>query len=160
MGTFDLPAVVGIEQGEGPARVSISGNLGDQSDLSAIAALKASHVIVDLTNLLRINSRGVVLWLEMIESLCANVKRVEIHNASHAFVNQYMMVSGFAGTARIESVQATFLCKECGDTAVIILERNIDFPHGTVEPQHIPECGRCHRMMAPDDPIFDIELPR
>lgn len=158
MGTVDLPAFIDVEKADGFVRVTIGGNITDRADLSEAAAVQAPKVVLDLENLHRINSRGVILWMDMIDSICKKSGRVEIQNASHGFMLQYSMIRRFSGTARIESVMATFQCEDCQDTKTIALHRAQDFPDGRVRPKVLPRCKRCKSEMVPDDPIFDVDL--
>jgi hypothetical protein len=158
MGTVDIPSQVRIEEGNGYVRVAISGNLTQDTDLGAISSIKAPRVLVDIAQLHRFNSRGVVLWMEMIEQLCKNSDLVEIWNAGHAFVQQFSMISRFAATAHIESVKATFVCDKCGATDELMLERKRDYPTGRPEPRMIPVCTRCGAEMVPDDQVFELDL--
>jgi hypothetical protein len=158
MGSVDSPARFDIRRDNTEIRVLVSGCITDFTDLSEVAALSAPHVVLDLANLVRINSRGTILWTKMIESLCQHSKRVDIHNAPHGFIHQYITIHNFMAQAHLESLLATYLCEECGLTKTVTHDRAKDFHDGRVEPKPGPKCSRCHNQMIPDDPVFEFDL--
>src|SRR5262245_54459979 len=104
MRTIDSPEKVDIAIDGEVVKIAICGNITDESDLTAAAKIRARRVIIDLGRFGRMTSCGVVLWIEMIDELCANAEVVRIENAPHGFLQQYAMIAGLAASARIESI--------------------------------------------------------
>ena len=158
MGPTDHPEQVEITTERGVVWVKIRGNLVGESELSSVAEIRAERVVLDLDSLIRMTSRGIVIWMRMIEELCSNVPTVEIKNAPHGFIQHYVMIEGFAATARIESIRATFACDRCDRQQKVTLERSSDFPDGRVHPKRTPWCDACQEPMVPDDILFEHEV--
>jgi hypothetical protein len=156
--TSDLPATVHVQREADCVVVTIGGNITDQADLEELAKLTAPRVVVDLENLIRFNSAGIVVWMKAIQSLCSASTTVEIHNAPHSFMHPYSMIRGFAATARIQSIVATYYCDRCDEPRLIKLNRRQHFPDGHLSLAYNPECKECSGLMAPDDPIFDMKI--
>jgi hypothetical protein len=158
MGTMDLPETIEITRDGDVVHVQLGGNLTDASDLSDIAKLEAKHVILDLAALGRMTSQGVRRWMEMLEALCTRIDSVHIRNATHGFVQPYAMIQGFAASARVDSICATYACERCGAQETVVLERERDFPQGSLQPAITPSCARCKTPMVGDDLLFEMEL--
>jgi hypothetical protein len=159
MATTDLPASIEIDNGGDAVRVTIRGNVTDQSDLSRLAVVRAPRVILDVAQLNRFNSGGIVVWMEAIRALCSASRRVVIENATYAFMQPYAMIRGFAAEAQIESVLATYHCDRCDEPRIVTLDRAAHFPNGKLPLAHNPECSTCGGLMPPDDPMFEMSLP-
>jgi ABC-type transporter Mla MlaB component len=139
-------------------QVRFHGHITVESDLSEVRNIEAEAVVLDLADLGRLTSQGVILWMEMMEALAKNVGAVQIRNATHGFLQQYSMIEGFAAGARIESVRATYACEACEAHAAVLFERSRDFPDGHLRPPDGPMCQRCQQPMVADDLLFELGI--
>jgi class 3 adenylate cyclase/anti-anti-sigma regulatory factor len=81
-----------------------------------------SIVLLDLGGLNRISSLGIRYWMEAVRRLPAGAEAVYVVNAPPPVVDQYLMVSGFAGVSQLLSILAPYACDHCGEEVV----RSID----------------------------------
>jgi hypothetical protein len=90
---------------------------------------------LELSGISRINSCGVREWVNFMRSLPPECE-VELDRCPPSVVAQLNMISNFAGSARILSVQAPYVCEACGNEENVLL---------TVTPGVSPEIGarRC-----------------
>jgi len=159
MGTMDLPEQVDVSIDGDSVRVDLGGNITDTSDLTNLTTIQAAKVVIDLENFGRMTSRGVTIWMEMIEELCRHVPEVRIENAPHGFLTQYAMIHGLIAKARIDSIRAGFACDRCGAEKTVSFFRATDFPDGQLDPtKDAPPCDRCKITMVADDLIFEMDV--
>ncbi len=125
--------------------VSLKGPINEDADLEPLAGAlrdlfrdsraKPTRLRLELSGISRINSCGVREWVNFIRSLppeCA----VELDRCPPSVVAQLNMISNFAGSARILSVQAPYVCEACGNEENVLV---------AVTPGVSPEIGamRC-----------------
>ena len=132
-------------RGAAPAtRVTLSGDLTEDTDLSELLGTLSGKVVFDLAGIRRINSPGVREWLQFVESLGARGVVFELERCSPAVVHQLNVTSNFRGSGTVRSILAPFFCPSCEreHARLIELEGNPRAPappSGDDEP--CPTCG-------------------
>ncbi len=129
-------------------RVELTGSIDEDSGFAALAKeLSAATTIrFDLAGIRRINSCGVREWVNFVRSLTAP-HRIEIERCSPVVVSQMNMISNFVGTARVLSVQASFVCEKCDHEESVLL--NVE--KGQRPALGVVVCPRCGVAMEFDD---------
>lgn len=137
-----------VQRSNGVAVVTVSGSVDEDADFAALARDIAPHkqLRMDLAEIDRINSCGVREWVNFIRSIPAD-SSIELVRCSPAFVSQINMISNFTGAARVSSVQAPYVCEECGH------ETRVEFDVSPGQQPELPEvpCPECKAAMEFDD---------
>jgi len=89
----------------------VKGIIDENADVSFFRELRGA-VAIQLRELRRINSFGVRLWMNGIESVPEGVS-IDLYDCPPPFVDQLNMLKGFIGRARVRSFLATYLCEAC-----------------------------------------------
>jgi hypothetical protein len=110
-----------IQDGE-VTHVALHGPVDEDANFAPLVEqLRAKgRVRFDLSGIARINSCGVREWVNFIRAL-PNGCTVELEKCTPAVVSQLNMISNFAGTARILSVHAPFVCDQCGHEEDVLI---------------------------------------
>jgi len=121
------------------ANVSLSGVINEEADLVQIAKNLEGQdkVRLDLEHVQRINSSGIREWMHFIGPLSEG-RHVELVRCSPAIVAQLNVFRDFAGTAKVKSFQAPYLCPSCDDQKLL----DIEVGAGEQAPETIP-CEQC-----------------
>ena len=138
-----------FEHDGGETRVSLSGEITEDSDFAQILAEARELVVVDLAAVKRINSCGVREWIAFVSALIASGKTLCLDRCSPPIVQQLNMISNFAGKSRVRSVFAPYYCSSCDSE-----ERELLDLEGSTGPPVIAEfvkCPHCGRDMEFDD---------
>jgi eukaryotic-like serine/threonine-protein kinase len=131
-------------------RIRIVGKLTEHADLMPLLPHLREQPCIDLSGISRINSSGIRNWMTFIRSLPPE-HAVELEGCPVAFVAQLNLISNLAGTARIRSVFAPYLCTRCDAT----LERLVmcaALPESTTE--ICDKCGGPTELDADMDEYF------
>ena len=137
-----------ITEDNGAKLVALKGSVDEDADLAALLkdVGQATRLRFDLSEIHRINSCGVREWVNFMRSLPA-ASHVELEKCNPVVVLQMNMISNFAGTASVLSVQAPFICDSCGEEANVLLaiQKGVSPVLGKMT------CPKCGETMAFDD---------
>jgi hypothetical protein len=133
-----------IENGE--SEVRLFGIIDEHADLSALDALPARRVVLNLRGIRRINSFGVRLWMDQIKKVSARVP-LEFVEVPPPIVDQANMLEGFLGRGKVISFYVPYACETC-DQYVERLVTAADCVRGG-----LPEvrCATCSSVLEVDD---------
>jgi len=93
--------------------VSVRGRLSESFRGDAVGEKLSGTVVFDLAEVERITSFGVREWLAMLDA-AKSASHIYLARCSEAVVAQLGMIRKFAGTAKIVSFFAPYLCESCG----------------------------------------------
>ena len=103
-----------IRAGGGYNFLKLRGTVDEDNNLTALTQkLDAEMVILDLSEVERINSYGVRDWVNWLGELETAGKRIVMVRCSPAIVGQANMVTNFSGDAVIMSFFAPYYCGNC-----------------------------------------------
>jgi ABC-type transporter Mla MlaB component len=136
-----------IEHAGGTARVTLVGDITEQSNLRALLAQLSTPVTLNLSGIRRINSAGLREWIDFAEALRQKVNRVVLDRCSVAFVHQLNMIEGFSGGAVIQSVFAPYFCGACSSEHSEL----VDLSGASVTLADTMTCPKCGGSMEFDD---------
>ena len=136
-----------INTDDGMANVALSGVINEEADLQQITKNLEGHehVRLDLAGIHRINSSGIREWMHFIGPF-TEAREVELVRCSPAMVAQLNVFRDFAGTARVLSYQAPYLCPDCDAQKYLDVEVEQEEP----TPETLP-CTSCEGEMEFDD---------
>lgn len=97
---------------DGPSRVKLTGAIDENADLAGIFASLEGDTVFDMTGVERINSIGVLRWIDEITPF-SKKHRVTVENCSYPVVLQANIVANFFGSATIVSCVAPYFCPSC-----------------------------------------------
>ncbi|MBN2724810.1 MAG: hypothetical protein JXR95_12125 [Deltaproteobacteria bacterium] len=131
--------------------INIIGIIDEDNNLEEIGErVGTGTVLLNLSNVERINSCGVrdwVNWLTKIESKGAKVVLLE---CSPAIVAQINLVSNFISKSLIQSFYAPYYCANCDKEKVLLIEsstmKNVETPSAPIS-----RCDDCDGVMEFDD---------
>ena len=132
----------------GVSVVKLKGPISEDADFNPLQAELQSHGAIrfDMSGVGRINSCGVREWVNFVRAL-PGASKLELERCPPVVVAQINMISNFAGSARILSVFAPFVCDACGSEDEVSLQ---------LTPGQIPDlgevkCKSCGEVMEFDD---------
>lgn len=137
--------------------VRVAGTVDESFDPGVLLSeISGKKIILNLRAVNRLTSFGVREWTNAMRELGRKAERVFFVECSPAFVNQLNMVSNFAGSARVLSVQAPFHCDACGWDYEVTCEIRGD--EAASLPR--PACEKCGQPMEfDDDPNSYFKFP-
>jgi ABC-type transporter Mla MlaB component len=127
--------------------VVMSGSLDEKALLDELVQEIDQPVCLDLADLRRINSHGVLLWSQFLQRIAAT-GAIELRRCSPAFVSRLNVIAGFQGPAKVVSVNMPFICVTC--EAERTVEMSIEDAALDAE---LPQmtCERCAARMTFDE---------
>lgn len=132
-----------------PPVLRLHGAIDEDADFSDVleTAKKYPDLRIDLAEITRINSVGVREWVNFIRAL-DDRRSVVLEKCVPVVVTQLNMIANFAGTARVASVYAPYVCEECGHEESILVDtsQKIDVDAFAERP-----CNQCNETMELDD---------
>jgi anti-anti-sigma regulatory factor len=93
--------------------VTVKGMISERSELTPPNVAPGQRVIIDPAGVNHINSLGVRIWIDFVDSLCGRTQEVVIRQLSPALVLQASMISSFLGCARVETFVTPWVCGNC-----------------------------------------------
>jgi hypothetical protein len=130
-----------VEEAAGGVRFALVGIITEKSDFSPLLQKKAEHVVLDLSEVERINSAGVGGWIVFVKSLTSSRKEVILDRCSVPIVHQMNMLTNMTGGAKIRSVQLPYVCNNCGAEQQETLDLEAHSPSSIQLQLTCPECG-------------------
>ncbi len=132
-----------IEAASAPVAVSLSGEITENSDFTALIAEFLPHrqLAIDLSDVHRINSCGVREWIRFVTEIGKDGKHVILERCSVEFVNQLNMIANFRGRAEVRSAFAPYYCATCSVERLRFLDLSDGRAPTLDEPHPCPDCG-------------------
>jgi hypothetical protein len=118
--------------------LTLAGVIDETVRLVELAARIGPEVAIDLGEVKRVNSVGVLGWLRFMRALAG--RRVALRRCPPAVIEQMAMVLGFQGHARVESVLAPYACPKCHQERLELIGRK-DGASGQPPARPCPSCG-------------------
>jgi serine/threonine protein kinase len=143
------PAVVELlTQGE-VAVVTLSGVIDERfpgfGDLGAVAT-----VVLNVSEVTRMNSFGVRQWLAAIAALPGSMMRLYLLGCPTFFVDHLNMMASFGGAGKVLTVLAPYMCPDCGTGANEIIDVLVEGATLLRDPPD-RECARCGTRLELDE---------
>jgi len=137
-----------VAEASGATRVVLRGAVDEGADFAALAnLLRGKNAIrFDLQGIQRINSCGVLEWVNFFRGLGA-ASKIQFERCSPFIVWQMNMISNFKASATVLSVMAPYVCTSCGHAADFVVELKSP-KRPTLGPV---ACPKCAAAMAFDD---------
>jgi anti-anti-sigma regulatory factor len=128
--------------------VALRGDIDEKSGFARLVDDVKDGAVLDLSGVERINSVGVRNWMELMQALEKQGKRVTLACCAVPVVHQLNMIARFSGAATVASIKAPFLCPACEMSRVV----DVDLAR-PVEPQIAAPvtCPKCRTAMEFDD---------
>lgn len=112
------------------------------------------HLILNLANIVQINSIGIKKWAFMLRELYAKGKTLEFHECSEMFIMQCNFVPELHQGVKIHSFKVLFECEDCDEVEARYLktdELNLD------QLPPVMLCPACHKPMPTENSrVFDF----
>jgi anti-anti-sigma regulatory factor len=138
-----------LEEESGAPVLRLYGAIDEDADFTDIleSANRYTEIRIDLGGITRINSVGVREWVNFVRALDSH-ESVVLERCVPVVVTQLNMIANFAGTGRVVSVYAPYVCDECGHE-----ESNLVDTSGTIDVESFSErtCPNCGETMELDD---------
>jgi hypothetical protein len=137
-----------IDEKDGSARVTLSGELTENSNLAALLEKCPAKVVFDLAGIQRINSPGVREWINFVNALDKRAATYSHERCSVPFVNQLNMISNFRGKGDVKSIFAPYFCTDCSREEARLIEAG---PNAGEQLRATLTCPHCGGSMEFDD---------
>jgi hypothetical protein len=125
--------------------LAIKGRIDENAELDRLAdELPLDAKVIDLADLVRINSIGVREWMDFAAGIQA--RDITLVRCAPAFVEQMNAIANFTGGLRIRSVLTAFECEDDGD--VVHVEVQTDAARRGELPK-APPCPGCGATTVP-----------
>jgi anti-anti-sigma regulatory factor len=132
-----------VARGADSTEVSLSGPIDELSNFDALfdAIASGQLVKIDLSQVHRISSVGVRVWIIFMDKLRASETPVQLVGCSVCIVRQMSMISQFRGHGTIASVYAPYYCVRCNKEQLRLIEMSGDIKTQLRKPVICPTCG-------------------
>ncbi|CAN5128971.1 hypothetical protein BH11MYX1_BH11MYX1_45860 [soil metagenome] len=138
-----------VEVREGVTYVALVGVIDEAADLAPVTRLPGP-MVVDLSELRRINSVGVRCWMDFVRAREATRdprETLTFERCSPAMVSQMSMITRFMGArSRVASVLVPYRCTSCGADHLEPLTVATN-----VQVQPTRSCSKCQARMELDE---------
>ncbi|ACY16383.1 FIST N-terminal domain-containing protein [Haliangium ochraceum] len=123
--------------------IELAGQLNEDFDSDAVAALMRGTTVLDLAHIERVSSYGVSAWLQMLEHAAPRLKHLYMARCAEFLVGQMMRFPEMCGDAQLLSFVAPYTCDNCGNDFVHTLDCNRDADElRAAAPPSVP-CSLC-----------------
>jgi hypothetical protein len=133
-----------IVERPGATTVEFTGDIDENADFGELKRRLKGAVAFELAGIRRINSFGVREWIDFIRQLPA-VTELSLAGCSPAFVVQMNMIANFRGPGKVRSIQAPFVCGDCGEEH----DQLIELPAERARPRTGPGPDLCPPRACP-----------
>ncbi|NOU27573.1 MAG: serine/threonine protein kinase [Polyangiaceae bacterium] len=146
------PQAVALDHVAGVAVLSLDATIAEDFAGASVGAALDGVVILDASQVVRVTSFGVREWLHMMRAVPSEAE-LYLYGVSPAVAAQMAMVRGFVGAARIISVLAPYLCRDCGAAwlRAIDCERDAEQILNGPAPSVCDRCGGVARFDEHED---------
>ncbi|MCC6810481.1 MAG: hypothetical protein IT381_23820 [Deltaproteobacteria bacterium] len=124
----------------GKAWIALKGDIDETASFAAILALDTKALVLDLSEVKRINSVGVREWVAFVSALTERNVDVVFERCSVPIVQQLNTIVSFRGRGVVASVFAPYYCRKCDHDHRHLLELSGDLPELDAA-MHCPKCG-------------------
>jgi hypothetical protein len=103
--------------------VQLTGPIDEEANFASLVQelTSCSQIRLNVAGVTRINSCGVREWIRFMRVLPAT-SRIEIESCTPVIVSQLNMINNFAGSAKVLSVQAPYVCDACGAQESVVVD--------------------------------------
>jgi hypothetical protein len=131
---------------DGVLRITLSGVIDDMVDLQPLFRELPPKLAVDLRGIERINSVGVLNWVELMSRITA-AHDLTIEGVSYPVVMQAICVRSFFGRAKVASCMAPYFCPRCRRVDNVVVRRE----EVAAGPAADKRCSNCSETMYFDE---------
>ena len=129
--------------------VRLTGLIDEDSGLETlIDRIPPGMAVLDLGGIRRINSCGVRDWMDWLAALEANQVQFVLVECPPAIIAQVNMIDAFLRGGVVRTMQAPFVCPDCGDERTVTLDTRT---LGDAPAAPSCECATCHVAMEFDE---------
>jgi ABC-type transporter Mla MlaB component/DNA-directed RNA polymerase subunit RPC12/RpoP len=123
--------------------IALAGSLDEWADMDALFDQLPSRatLALDLSQVKRISSVGVRVWICFIEKLKQHDIPFEMHGCSVVIVRQLNMISQFRGHGKLCSAYAPYYCAKCVKEQLRLIDLNADVATQLRQQMPCPTCG-------------------
>lgn len=128
--------------GPGRTKISLSGAIDEWADLDALfeEVPPGAKVSIDLSQVKRISSVGVRVWICFMEKLKQHDMAAELEGCSVVIVRQMNMISQFRGHGIVRSAYAPYYCATCNKEQLRLIDLGSDVTAQLRKPMQCPTC--------------------
>jgi ABC-type transporter Mla MlaB component/DNA-directed RNA polymerase subunit RPC12/RpoP len=133
-----------IVPGAERTEIALAGSLDEWADMDALfdqLPSRSSTLALDLSQVKRISSVGVRVWITFIEKLKQYDIPFEMHGCSVVIVRQLNMISQFRGHGKVCSAYAPYYCAKCVKEQLRLIDLETDVTAQLRESMPCPTCG-------------------
>jgi anti-anti-sigma regulatory factor len=128
--------------------LKLSGVIDEDNELSTLAEqVNSGTLVVDLSEIERINSCGVRDWVNWLGKVEKTGSKVVLSECSPSIVAQINLVNNFTGQGVVKSFYAPYFCPQCDHEKVLLIETRDAVGQ---KPFKAPTC-RCDECDGPMD---------
>lgn len=143
-----------IEPDQQPGRLFLSGYVNEYFDLTPLLENDSPRLILNLSQVVDINSMGIKKWIDGIKMLQSKGKTLEYEECPEVIVECCNTTPDFTEGVTIHSFKVTFMCQNCKQYDTRMLQ------FSELDLEHIPPefpCPQCGKTMIPEeDDAFDF----
>lgn len=131
-----------VVRGAEGTELSLSGPIDELSDFDALFdAIPPGQVVkIDLSQVHRISSVGVRVWITFMDKLKAHDLPAMLVGCSVCIVRQMSMISQFRGHGVVRSVHAPYYCVRCNKEQLRLIDMSADITAQLRAPVRCPTC--------------------
>lgn len=130
--------------------VKLTGDINKDNELADhLEQMVGGTIVIDLSEVERINSCGVRDWVNWIHALEARGSELFLVDCSPSIVAQVNLVTNFTGHGRIKSIYLPYYCESCNREDNVLYQAE-----ELAMPQSLPpasRCSGCEKFMDFDD---------
>ena len=145
---------LGANTVEGVTFLKVSGVIDEDNTLAgSLKKIEGGTVLMDLSEVRRINSCGVRDWVNWLNDLADRNKRVIFLRCSPCIVNQINLVNNFVGQGKVKSFFAPYYCPrcDCEQLELLQVEQFAGMARPTAPGVRGRDCNQATCEMAFDD---------
>ena len=123
--------------------VSLVGAIDEWADFDALCneIPPRSAVTIDLSQINRISSVGVRIWIVFMDKLKLHETSVQLEGCSVVIVRQLNMILQFRGHSTVRSAYAPYYCARCNKEQLRLISLGADVAAQLRKPLPCPTCG-------------------
>ena len=126
--------------------IVLHGELSEASDLSPLLARLENGIILDFADVTRVNSAGVVRWVELLQKLPPYYE-LRLRRLSVWVARQMVLVPAMTRRCVIESFYVPFECAECQTESIQLVQSDAPVQH---------RCPTCAKPMLAAEPLMAL----
>ncbi len=138
----------------------VHGPITEKAELSAFQNSTLDPVIIDLSDVSRMNSYGIKKWIEMLGQI--EGRKITYRNCPVFIVDQLNIVSMLREGVAVESFYAPFYCESCdSDETFLLITADVDEDDAVEGLNEKYQCTQCSNFceFGDDEEYFDFLIP-